>query len=142
MSIAEEWGPIDPKMHMMGSFMDKKIVVPEGMLKAAVAAVQDSGFDRYRVFLQAALSWLDGELEKLHTSFNQPFGSHSVAAVDKFANIRHGQLQAIKSMRSMFLVPEPSPAVLRAKRAVEGCTLTRAEADEIMQYVDECAPPR
>lgn len=40
--------------------MSDKLVVPEGMLKAAIAAVSADPLpmDRYRVFLEAALGWL------------------------------------------------------------------------------------
>jgi hypothetical protein len=101
----------------------KTIVVPNDMLEvarlAALSGVETgllkvNELDRGQAFrmtatviLEAALRWMDGELEKLWDSYNQPFGSQSERAVDLYSAKRNGQHEAIQEIRRMFLAPEP-----------------------------------
>lgn len=86
----------------------KKIVVPDGMLKAAQGAISDdiSYFDCEGI-LEAALRWQDAELKKMYDKVNQPFGCDSEAESNRLSNVRHGRLCAIEDVRRMFLAPEP-----------------------------------
>jgi hypothetical protein len=71
---------------------DKKIKVPDGMLKAAQEA--DSGDDR--VFLEAALRWLSERLDQLEKV--RPNWNRSEA---------DGWNLAMNNVRDLLLVPEP-----------------------------------
>lgn len=92
--------------------MGKKIVVPQGMLAAAGAA--SDGLDPQGLFLigplQGALRWIDEQLELmiqdnpyLHDVFHR-----SESLSENY--VRTGRNNAIKELRSMFLVAE-SPSI-------------------------------
>ena len=122
--------------------MEKKIVVPEGMLDAAWEHLMGgSGMSSNpkvstRVIIEGALRWLDGELESLWSSYNQPFGSLSEAVVDRYSATRNGQHQAIEAVRRMFLAPEQEDYADRIlKNASHGYTPTHAELDKIWDNI-------
>ena len=97
--------------------MEKKIVVPEGMLKAAAVKADVKGLlaqDRLELILEAALLWL--------ISQNPDVGESPEVGI---------------WLRRMFLAPEPEIRTFVKKLAdgYRGVTLTPQEADFIVEQL-------
>lgn len=86
--------------------IDKKYQVPGGMLKAAIEACPSTPSFAVEAALLAGSRWLSGHLNEMYDKYNQPFGSTSEAAVNRYSTIRNAQLQVIEEIRHIFLAPE------------------------------------
>lgn len=131
--------------------MEKKIVVPPGMLDA----VSDEMCQRWRYRKEdwpsvkktdaANLSFsLETALRWLAENPIVPTEKQFAKLYDDLSGVNDGKLTqrgVIEWQRRMFLAPEPSLVVLRVENTLTGCTLTRKEADELIAYINECTPP-
>lgn len=110
-----------------------KIVIPEGMLKAAqvylmeyasVPLLTKESREYDRVFLEGALRWLDGELEKLMDQSVAPGTYYREPSMSDDYH-RLGNNSAIEKVRRMFLAPEPE--VPDAIKDLLSCAVSKAE---------------
>lgn len=112
---------------------EKKYVVPEGMLKAAIESVQDGGFDRYRKFLETAIQWLA-------ENPIVPSGRHLQEMSDsltKQGDVYHStEAYCTEWQRRMFLRPQIGKFAEATARSFRGVTLTKEEADYLHDQIN------
>jgi hypothetical protein len=124
------------------SMSESRVVVPEGMLKAAKESEEEYLRDNQsrdvcrEVILEASLRWLsENPMFPTHSEVN------SILAMVQFQSLRGTSLDGLQDFaamwqRRMFLAP-PDPEVGQAaKRVMEnmmGCTFTPTEADAILR---------
>lgn len=122
---------------------ERKIIVPEGMLKAADEAIGLARREKSersatpngeselwpndikRLSIESALRWLSDHLPL--PSINDDAYSGPEWAT--------GWNCGIESVRRIFLAPETSPVVAAACRAIQGCTLSQDDADSIIEAI-------
>jgi hypothetical protein len=118
--------------------MKKKIVVPEGMLKAASIRSDVKGLlaiDRLELILEAALRWL-AENPVVPTKEQAKDVAQSLLPdFEDRDNVERAILVLVEWQRRMFLEPGPevSPFVKQVIQSFRGRTVAPHEADEIVK---------
>jgi hypothetical protein len=118
---------------------DKKILVPEGMLTTvefvALGRTMPRGGSILSDILEAALLWLDDELDRLVKGdpyINDSFCFYRSETLYESA-VRSGFNKAIAEVRRIFLSTEPEER--NVFQLLKGRTFTQEEADMVYDYV-------
>jgi hypothetical protein len=110
--------------------MEKKYVVPEGMLRAVDEEFPSVGkASEVERGLLAAIRWLDGELNKI-TKKRETVGDfmRSPFLADSYQD--NGYNLAIRDIRRMFLAPEPEvPEAVKSLLCNEGADAIQTPRD-------------
>jgi hypothetical protein len=108
--------------------MKSKATVPDAMLNAFKSGRGHQNYgdfsEDYRKGLESVLHWLEATLE--------------LKCLPNNTHWQAGYNSALRDVLSIFYI---NPVVDAAKRTVMGTTLTRAEADEIIEFVSRCIAP-
>jgi hypothetical protein len=130
---------------------DKKIKVPEGMLKAAVAAMKDPPGSKFRsteqwasLGLEAALRWLAEQVDERNQEYAKDiraaelerFGDDNGRMMEKVA-YEFGASHGLGFVRRMFLAPEPEAPAEIANLLVDSCAHVTVDSDYINDRVRE-----
>jgi hypothetical protein len=129
---------------------EKRLVVPEGMLKAAMQSSLSAGLPigpstEIEVILEAALRWLSKNpivpTEEQERGLDDAWLESKRNLTTTYHKFEHASaFGAVEWQRRMFLAPE-RPNVSEWTSKLSGYTFTQEEADAIKEFVQQSVHP-